>query len=423
MDYKSLIQVYLVLDPTTITLGTILTIVFCVCLYFNKSRQERQSFLKYTLPDLEFDVINAKIPFDKHATTILLTGGNGFLGPYIIRMLLDEKSYNVIVFDINYPKQREDRVTYVRGNLLNYTHLLKTVEMHTSRGFNIDCVIHSASLIPFLGVPKKAICMVNIQGTQNIIQLCQQKHIKSLIYTGSALSLLVKHDRQAFDLNESETKYPLIDQHLDIYTMTKAAAERLVLAANSPSVLATCSLRPAAIFGRGDKVMSDKYVRGEDAVIVGTGKFVFDYVPAECVAHAHILAVKAITGEKRSLVNGQAYFIGNGERHEVRWFNGHGSFGSSKHVSHWEQPHPWHLPLWFIHSLCYVNDSFYALSGITLMNPSITYTLVDYTQRSYSFSIDKAKRDLEYVPLMTVEEKIAQLVKESRSTLATTSKH
>ena len=78
----------------------------------------------------------------------MITEGNGFVGKYIAAYLA-EKGVNVIVFDLSIPEEssRLKQVTYVRGNLLNPQHLEKAFSFR-----QVDSVIHTASLIPYLGV-------------------------------------------------------------------------------------------------------------------------------------------------------------------------------------------------------------------------------------------------------------------------------
>jgi nucleoside-diphosphate-sugar epimerase len=130
--------------------------------------------------------------------------------------------------------------------------------------------------------------------------------------------------KSTLSIAEKDVGYP--KQHLDTYTTTKEAAEHLVLSANDPSGqgLATCVLRPAGVFGKGDKLGSDKLVLGgSDSIILGDGTAIIDWVPVECVASAHQLAEAALSTEQgRKKVNGQVYFIGNNENKSYGWFNG-----------------------------------------------------------------------------------------------------
>ena len=57
---------------------------------------------------------------------------------------------------------------------------------------------------------------------------------------------------------------PYAPHHLDQYTITKHKAEEAVLAAVAASALQAVILRPACIFGAGDKLVTDYYVKSND---------------------------------------------------------------------------------------------------------------------------------------------------------------
>ena len=293
-------------------------------LYSIRKWMSYKNHLKYTQPSLQYEIIKDNVSEKKTYTrTILITGGNGFLGTYIVQGLLAKKDVRIVVFDIIIPNQenRIPGVIYIKGNLLNIEHIKQSLSFDGP--YSIASVIHVASLVPYLGVPDSATYAINVNGTANLIEAVKEyTSIKSLIYTSSATVVLDKYERNAVGLVEQQGVYP--KNHLDVYTTTKEAAEKLVLGVtdNSGESLVTCALRPAAIFGKGDKLLSDHHVAHIDAVVTGEGEVKFDWVSVESVAYAHILAEEVLsTGasinarveekEKRRLLSGQVYFIGN----------------------------------------------------------------------------------------------------------------
>jgi nucleoside-diphosphate-sugar epimerase len=388
------------------------TILFAIgtgigTLLFYRQKGEKQCYERYTAVGLQYGEYEGKKKND--ARTVMVTGGNGFLGKYIVKGLL-EKGLNVIVFDIVLPndKDRDPNVTYIRGNLLNRDHIVSALTK-TSFG-KVHSVLHTASLIPFLGVPDKAIWDVNVKGAENILELSIENGVQSFVYTSSATVILDLNQRNARRLTEDASAPK---QHLDTYTTTKYIAENTVLKNNGKNGIATCALRPAAIFGKGDRNISDIHVKGTDRFIIGTGQVYLDWVPVESVAYAHILAEEALANspEKRKIVQGNAYNVGNDEEHLYAWFNGEGSTGETKDVSHWGHPHPVHIPLSLIMFLSYFNRFVYNVFLVQMLSPFLTPPLIDYTQRTYTYSIEKAKKDFGYHPKLTVKEAIENLVK------------
>src|SRR6185295_2305567 len=105
------------------------------------------------------------------------------------------------------------------------------------------------------------------------------------------------------------------------YPLTKAIAEREVLAANSPA-LRTVALRPHLIWGPGDPQLVPRVLaraRAGRLRIVGEGKNRVDMVHIANATDAHLLAERALTacnpiGDKPALGSsaaGHAYFITN----------------------------------------------------------------------------------------------------------------
>lgn len=373
----------------------------------------RSNHRRFMNTDLVYDEFLATKRFEG-GRWVMVTGGSGFLGRYIITELL-QKKINVIIFDVAIPPEgkRDNRVTYVKGNLIHIEHIERALKTANDA---VSSIIHAASLIPFLGVPEDAIWAINVGGTKNIVSAALSCGVKSLVYTSSATCVLDKHNRDASKLTEEQCA-KLKVQHLDTYTRTKAAAEKVVLDANGLNGLNCCVLRPAAIFGKGDKLVSDCHIQGKDRIILGLGRAKIDWVPVESVSSAHILAEEALSGtdhEKRGVVAGNVYFIGNEEENEYGWFNGAGTTGKSANVSHWNHPHPKFLDINIANALAGFNVAWFSVFGVPILPPFLSPSLLDYTQRSYTYSSQKAKTDFGYTPVMTVREAIAKLVKEAK---------
>ncbi len=81
---------------------------------------------------------------------------------------------------------------------------------------------------------------------------------------------------------------------LDAYNETKVAAEKMVLAANSDT-MATCAIRPAGIFGPGDRQMIGGFynvvLNNQTRFQIGYNDNLMDFTYVGNVAHAHLLAV------------------------------------------------------------------------------------------------------------------------------------
>ena len=106
---------------------------------------------------------------------------------------------------------------------------------------------------------------------------------------------------------------PYPSRYLAHYPETKAEAERMALAANSPD-LATVALRPHLIWGPGDPHLIPRVVeraRAGQLRIVGDGRNLVDICYIDNAAAAHLAAADVLAPGADCA--GRAYFISQGE--------------------------------------------------------------------------------------------------------------
>lgn len=150
------------------------------------------------------------------------------------------------------------------------------------------CVIHTAS--PVHGLGAEIYKKVNVLGTQTVIDACLAHNVPKLVYTSSA-GVVYNGEEDIVDVDE-RMDYP--EAALDAYNETKALAEAMVLKANGVGGLLTCALRPAGIFGPGDRQGLPAYKtvidNGQTKFQIGSNDNLFDFTYVGNVAHAHLLA-------------------------------------------------------------------------------------------------------------------------------------
>lgn len=114
----------------------------------------------------------------------LVTGGTGFIGAEVARVLA-RKGERPIVFDINERKTLlkgvEDRVTVVKGDLSNYSHVFSAVSK-----YGIDVIYHLGSM---LSLPSDAdpwsSFRVNTQGTFHVLEAARIMGVKKVIFSST----------------------------------------------------------------------------------------------------------------------------------------------------------------------------------------------------------------------------------------------
>ncbi|MEK7226529.1 MAG: SDR family NAD(P)-dependent oxidoreductase, partial [Bacteroidota bacterium] len=107
---------------------------------------------------------------------VLVTGGTGFLGSYIIKQLI-EKGYvvrairrsNKLPFWI--PKEIFDKVEWIEGDVLDVVALEEAME-------GVDTVIHSAAVVSFIKRDRQNMYQVNVEGTANVVNMMLEKNVR-----------------------------------------------------------------------------------------------------------------------------------------------------------------------------------------------------------------------------------------------------
>jgi nucleoside-diphosphate-sugar epimerase len=230
----------------------------------------------------------------------LVTGGGGFLGGVIVRMLR-ERGDEVRSFSRgSYPALDALGVEQFRGELADRDAVFAAVA-------GCDIVFHVAAKAGIWG-SFRDFHAANVDGTQNVLMACRINDIPRLVYTSSPSVVF-----DGSDVEGSDETLPYPPQYEAYYPSTKALAERLVLEANSPR-LAVTALRPHLIWGPGDNHLVPRIVaRGRAGKLrrIGTRPNLVDTVYVDNAARAHLQAADALS--PGSPVAGNCYFISNGE--------------------------------------------------------------------------------------------------------------
>eukprot|EP00127_Corallochytrium_limacisporum_P001640 Clim_evm9s73 gene=Clim_evmTU9s73 len=342
-------------------------------------------------PLAEYEELPTDTPADAKRK-VVVTGGAGFLGNVIVRQLLERGDSAVTCFDVLIPKQKYPGVRYIKGDVRVREHLERAFE-------DQDSVIHVASILPGVG-RDQIIPVINVEGTKNVVDACGKQAVSRLVYTSSATVAIEKDDRSVANCKETEG-YP--DQTIDVYTESKVVAEKLVLGANSET-LHTSVCRPGAVFGPGDKQITDMYVRGEANFCIGEGEHDIDWIHVDSVAHGHVLAEEHMV--KGDPACGEAFNITSSTPMKYRNFRGTKEVNVGKSTNHWGHPPADIMPINIVYALALFNEWCYALTSIIPLGPELTLMAIDFTQRTYWFNTDKARKLLGYKPLYTTDEGI-----------------
>ena len=239
---------------------------------------------------------------------ILVTGGGGFVGGYIVERLL-ARGYAVRSIGRSpQPELVAKGVEVVCGDLTDATAVSAACE-------GVGAVFHVAARAGVWG-SWESFYGPNVICTRNVLSACRKWQVKRLVYT-STPSVVFNGD----SIRGGDESLPYGKNWLCHYAETKALAEQEALAANSEK-LQVVALRPHLIFGPGDPHLLPRVIESVKAGrlrIVGDGSAKVDVSYVGNVADAHLDAFDALERGKGA---GQAYFISQGEPVDLwPWLN------------------------------------------------------------------------------------------------------
>lgn len=312
---------------------------------------------------------------------VAITGGSGFIGLALVRMLLERDVEPVII--CRHPSPAADQLgVETRIGDIRDRALLEQAFM------GCDTVFHVAAKAGIWGAWKDFFS-INVTGTEQVIGACKTRGVASLVYTSTPS--VVFHPAGVSGVSEST---PYSRTFLCHYAHTKALAEQLVLAANSDE-LRTTALRPHLVWGPGDNHLLPRLVKqGRNGTLrrVGDGHNLVDLTYIDNAVHAHLLAADNLAGPASGA--GRAYFISQGTP-----------------VRLW----PWINTLFKRLGIPVVRDkisfqqaywggmffeSAYRLFRIK-KEPPMTRFLAAQLAKPHWFNLERAQRDLGYAPLVS----------------------
>ncbi|KAK7180611.1 3-beta hydroxysteroid dehydrogenase/isomerase [Paraphaeosphaeria sporulosa] len=348
-------------------------------------------------------------------TTVLVTGGTGFLGSEIVQALVEAKNFAVTALDINPPSLGTvsyPSVTYVRCDIMDLERLREVfketrptvVTILEGPAFVEPMLIWLAYKLHTVAVNllgesrystqgRDTLFSINVDGTKNAVQVSQECGVKAFVYTSSVTVLLDQLEENFRNADETWST----GRATTLYGQSKTMAEGIVLSSNTPG-FRTCALRVAPIFGPRDPVTIPTIygciANGETPFILGSGTNLQDYVYVANVADAHVLALHNLLD--LGTAAGEAFFITNGEPITVRdlclavWKE----FG---HYPRFQLRIPEELAWWMGWGLEWAS---------WLTNRKGTFSrgvVLDATKTRY-VNITKARRVLGYVPRVSLPE-------------------
>ena len=313
---------------------------------------------------------------------ILVTGGTGFTGSHLTRRLL-RQGHQVVALDIHpglfLDELRTLGALVLIGSVTDRDAVDKAVK-------GCEVVYHVAAAFRDLSLHKKEYWMVNVDGTRQVLEASLRHGVRKVV---NCSTCGVHGNVKNWPADESAPIAPA-----DYYQDTKYQGEEVIQGFLEKG-LRVITLRPAAIYGPGDPgrfLMLFRMVRRGSFLMFGNGSPHYHPLYIDNLLDAFELAAASDKGD------GQAYLIGDDRSYTLTELVGAvaRSLGVDlriRHLPFW--------PLWVAAVGCE-----FACKPIGV-NPPLFRRRVDWYRQNRAFKIDRARRELGYLPKVGLEEGLA----------------
>lgn len=248
---------------------------------------------------------------------ILVIGGAGFIGSFVVSELLKTDVGSVVIYD-NFTRGRKSNLYQSlqdpRCTIYPNGGDVRDIDTLNDAMQGCDAVIHLAAmwLLHCKDFPRTAF-HVNIEGTFNVLESCVKNKIKRLIYSSSA------------SVYGDAEEVPMTEQHpfnnKNFYGATKIAGEAMCRAYYDRFGLSYVGLRYMNVYGPHQDqtaaytgvipIMLNKIDANETPNINGDGSQAYDFIDVEDVARCNLFALKS---EKKD----EFYNVGTGVQTSVK---------------------------------------------------------------------------------------------------------
>jgi len=312
------------------------------------------------------------------AKTAFVTGGSGFTGSHLCRILVD-KGYRVKAL-VRSTSSKEHLqklgVDLVHGDLTNLPRDNGVFK-------DVDVVFHVAAAYRQEGISKEQFWKVNVDGTHALLDAAKEHGIKRFVHCSTVgVQGEIKHP----PAKESDPYQPG-----DHYQESKMEGEKLALGFFDAHDMEGVVVRPVGIYGPGDTrfLKLFKFIHNGKFRMIGSGDVLYHLTFVEDLVQGIILA-----GEKDAAV-GNIYTIGGEEYLTLKEL-----VKMIAQILNKPVPNK-HLPLAPVYLAATVCEAICRPLGI---EPPIYRRRLDFFTKDRAFDISKAKKELDYEPKIPLQQ-------------------
>lgn len=315
---------------------------------------------------------------------VFVTGGSGFVGGHLIEALAAEGH------EVTALARSEGSAGLVQG----YGARPVRADLSTLSPADVgdaEAVIHCAAYAEEWGT-REQFWQANVDGTSRVLEAARAAGARRFVHVGTEAAIFDGHE--LVDVDET-TPYPARQRFL--YSETKAEAERRVLAANSQD-FTTISVRPRLVWGPRDATVLPAVLR-----MAAAGQFAWIDGGRALTSTTHV--ANAVRGLVLALTRGQggrACFVADEGTRTIREFLT--ALAATRGVTLPDRS----LPGALARPLSTAIEGAWRLLGLK-STPPMTALAIHFMSRTVTVRTDRAKAELGYSPVISVEQGLAEL--------------
>lgn len=321
--------------------------------------------------------------------TVLVTGASGFLGSRTVAALSDQGCtvHALVRKNSRIDHLRLPHVTIFRGDVAESESLKSAFE-------GTEYVVHTAA---DTGGTEEGGRLVTIQGTRNILECCAAFKVKKLVYISSCSVYGIAACKAGQTIDENSPLEHAPEQR-GAYTRAKLEAERLVTRFMQQDETPVVCLRPGTIYGPGAAVYTPMVgfsLGNRVFAVIGDGESVLPLVYIDSLVAAVLVS---LTSEKS---NGQIYNVVDADRVTKR------RYMNSLIRPLYPRSRSFYLPYSLLYFLVLVQEKLFTAMQ---RKPVLTCYRLVASQMPILYDVTKIVNDLDWQPVVSFEEAVANLI-------------
>ncbi|NLI83722.1 MAG: NAD-dependent epimerase/dehydratase family protein [Deltaproteobacteria bacterium] len=350
-----------------------------------------------TMDEIFKEVKNTRLNFNpvipvtqprEDARRVLVTGATGFLGKRLVEVLVQDG------FAVRALARKLSNIERLKG-LKVEIHFgdVASLESIAAAFKGVDYVVHAAADTTGNEEDGQA---STVQGTRNVVQLCEQHKVRRLVYISSCSVYGVAGYEKGHVVTEDSAleRWP---ERRGPYSHAKLEAEKIVVEAMRTSAVQATCLRPGTIYGPGGEVFTPimGFNFGTRVFgIIGNGQFVLPFVYIDNLVHA---IVTCLASEQAA---GKIYNVVDPQHMTKKQY-------AEKLL---KRLYPKSLHVYIPYSLLYVTVGMQELMFRLLRRkPFLTRYRLTTSQKKILYDSSKISKELRWNPPVTVEQSLENL--------------